>query len=265
MKTGMLAIIVMALMVVSGPAEAKKMPKVDICHVTGNGKILLLNVSANALGGHFGHGDWLPGEYFEDMDGDGFGDAAFVIEACEAPDGYVPDDTDCDDDDPNTYPGAEEICDDGIDNDCDGEIDEDCAPPVPEGCVYGEFEEGQYWVCQGQKNLSEAMMACDAMDASLAYIDTEAENAFIVDLAIGAFGCSSFEDTSYWIANLKSEVGYSWPSGAAVFAPGEPNGDGNNVHIMRYCSAPYGWNDAGPHWTWGWVCEAGGFVIVPGL
>jgi len=31
--------------------------------------------------------------------------------------------TDCDDSDPNTYPGAFELCDDGVDNDCDGNVD----------------------------------------------------------------------------------------------------------------------------------------------
>ena len=265
MRKGMFVLVVMVLALAAGPAEAKKAPKVDICHVTGNGKILMLNVSANALGGHLGHGDFLPQEFFEDADGDGFGDAGFVIEACEIPDGYVDDATDCDDDDPDTYPGAEELCDDGIDNDCDGEIDEDCAPP--EGCVYGAFENKEYYVCQGAKNFGEAQVACDELGASLAYIDSEAENAFVVDLALGAFGCGSFYDTSYWIANTKHETpsGSSWPSGNAIYAPGEPNGDGNNIHIMRYCSAPYGWNDVPTSYKWGWVCEMGGFVIVPGL
>ena len=41
--------------------------------------------------------------------------------ACETPEGYVEDDTDCDDDDASIYPGADEIWDDGIDQDCDGE------------------------------------------------------------------------------------------------------------------------------------------------
>ncbi len=62
--------------------------------------------------------------WFADFDGDGFGQAADAIESCDAPDDYVDDATDCDDDDPDTYPGADEYCD-AIDNDCDGEIDEE--------------------------------------------------------------------------------------------------------------------------------------------
>ncbi len=44
-------------------------------------------------------------------------------------DGWFANDGDCDDDDPDVNPGADEICDDGIDNDCDGLTDgedEDC-------------------------------------------------------------------------------------------------------------------------------------------
>lgn len=62
--------------------------------------------------------------YYLDNDGDGFGDSGDTIEACQAPEGFVPNGNDCNDDDVTTYPSAAERCDE-IDNDCDGEIDED--------------------------------------------------------------------------------------------------------------------------------------------
>jgi len=39
-------------------------------------------------------------------------------------DGYSTDEGDCDDTNPDVYPGADEVCD-GEDNDCDGQTDED--------------------------------------------------------------------------------------------------------------------------------------------
>jgi hypothetical protein len=40
----------------------KKLPKVDICHITGNGKYVMINVSENAQPAHLAHGDSLPGQ-----------------------------------------------------------------------------------------------------------------------------------------------------------------------------------------------------------
>ena len=60
--------------------------------------------------------------WYEDVDGDGFGDDGSSAEACAAPPGFVFHSGDCDDTDPATQPGAIERCD-GADNDCDGEID----------------------------------------------------------------------------------------------------------------------------------------------
>ncbi len=62
-------------------------------------------------------------DYFEDADGDGFGDPALGQTTCDgAPSGFVLDGSDCDDGDVDVYPGAVEICD-GIDQDCDGVAD----------------------------------------------------------------------------------------------------------------------------------------------
>ena len=68
--------------------------------------------------------DGLPQQtFYADSDTDGFGDASSPISACAAPQGYVSDNTDCNDADDTIYPTAVEICD-YQDNDCDLLIDE---------------------------------------------------------------------------------------------------------------------------------------------
>lgn len=58
--------------------------------------------------------------WYEDSDGDGYGDSQTTTEAESQPVGYVSDNTDCDDTNQTTYPGADEICEDAVDQDCDG-------------------------------------------------------------------------------------------------------------------------------------------------
>src|SRR5688500_14973840 len=61
---------------------------------------------------------------FADADGDGFGDPTARLAACGPTEGFVADDTDCDDASPVAHPGAAERCDDR-DNDCDDQVDEE--------------------------------------------------------------------------------------------------------------------------------------------
>ena len=64
--------------------------------------------------------DDIPG-YWPDEDGDGFGTTGEPVSVCAPmPEGYAPNEADCDDGDPTVNPDAPELCLDGVDNDCDG-------------------------------------------------------------------------------------------------------------------------------------------------
>ncbi len=60
--------------------------------------------------------------WYLDADDDGYGDASSTTTACDLPSGYTDTDTDCDDSDAATHPGATEACD-SVDRDCDGTVD----------------------------------------------------------------------------------------------------------------------------------------------
>jgi uncharacterized protein YkwD len=65
--------------------------------------------------------------YFRDVDGDGFGVSSLPITSLEPVSGYVESPGDCDDNNAEIFPGAEEQFD-SIDNDCDRLIDEGFTP-----------------------------------------------------------------------------------------------------------------------------------------
>ena len=66
--------------------------------------------------------------WYEDGDGDGFGDPALSVDACARPVGrYSLLGTDCDDDDAARSPGQAELCN-GLDDDCNGLADFALAP-----------------------------------------------------------------------------------------------------------------------------------------
>ena len=65
--------------------------------------------------------------WFLDADGDGYGDAAVFEEDCYQPANFTDNADDCNDADPNAFPGAPETFD-SADNDCDGLYDEGALP-----------------------------------------------------------------------------------------------------------------------------------------
>jgi hypothetical protein len=107
--------------------------------------------------------------FYQDADGDGYGNPAMTVQACAAPWGYVSNGNDLDDNNNDTFPGAPELCD-GLDNDGNGLVDDGvtgvglacntgspgiCAAGVT-GCFNGAV------ICQ--QTTRAAAEACDGLD-----------------------------------------------------------------------------------------------------
>ena len=85
-----------------------------------------------------------PGTWHPDSDGDGFGDYASTVQACEQPADAVDDATDCDDGEAEVHPGADEYCNER-DDDCDGLVDEDAVDAI----TWTTDEDGDGWGVEG--------------------------------------------------------------------------------------------------------------------
>ena len=67
-----------------------------------------------------------PPPWYLDVDRDGWGTEVTSLVTCDPPSGYAAQAGDCDDEDPDFHPEAEDLCEDGIDHDCNG-FDPFCA------------------------------------------------------------------------------------------------------------------------------------------
>ncbi len=91
-------------------------------------------------------------DWYDDGDGDGYGDGTTLQRNCLAGSGHVTDNTDCDDGDAAINPAASERCD-SVDNDCDGAIDEDDAIDVLSWYADGDGD--------GYGDASSSAMSCE--------------------------------------------------------------------------------------------------------
>jgi hypothetical protein len=144
------ALLAPLLFVSLSDADAKA-AKVDVCHMTGSGSWVVINISEKAVDAHLRHGDVLAGAWYPDSDGDGWGDEGSA--PLECPDaGYVDNADDCGDGGAASGPGLEEILD-GFDNDCDGDVDEGLGCPCFDAeylddMSYGLSTEAHSWIVQ---------------------------------------------------------------------------------------------------------------------
>jgi len=83
--------------------------------------------------------------WYEDADADGFGNANVQLSACTQPEGYVADNSDCDDTDVGVCPTCIEILDNAIDDNCNGKTDE-CPPQTECDCDDGLDNDGDGFI-----------------------------------------------------------------------------------------------------------------------
>ncbi len=72
--------------------------------------------------------------YYQDADGDGFGDDSNTVVACTLPENHAAVGGDCNDNNPSVHPNGTETCD-AVDNDCNGWTD-DADPGLQGGTTY---------------------------------------------------------------------------------------------------------------------------------
>ena len=147
---------------------------------------------------------------------------------------------DCNDDNPDIFPGAVELCNLTDDN-CDGQLDED---PLCPGCVnVPATAGGTYAFCFKQRNFAEAEADCVLQGGHLASIHDQAAQDEIV---MGAYSLLGGE---WWIGlqDLVTEGSFEWTDSTPLdfegWSPGEPNnvGEEDCAHLASWAGGL--WND----------------------
>lgn len=99
--------------------------------------------------------------WYEDSDGDGYGNPESKKRAETQPDGYVENDEDCDDNNIEVHPDATEVCGDDTDNNCDGLTDcEDGSCSSDTACV----DSPETDCSDGADNDGDGAFDCDDLD-----------------------------------------------------------------------------------------------------
>ncbi|QLH46373.1 MAG: putative metal-binding motif-containing protein [Bacteroidota bacterium] len=158
--------------------------------------------------------------YFQDSDGDGYGNPNDSLQSCTQPSGYVFSNTDCNDANSQVHPGASETCN-GVDDDCDGLIDENV-----QTVWYADADGDTYG------NLNDTLMSCSQPSGYVALSgDCNDANTQVHPAATEV--CNGIDDD----CDGQTDEGLL----NTYYADSDGDGYGNAASSVQACSAPSGY------------------------
>jgi hypothetical protein len=172
----------------------------------------------------FGNARW-----FRDADGDEYGDPDVWEGSCSSLDGYVQDDTDCDDAVASTHPDADESCD-GIDEDCDGTVDDS---PVGAPAWYNDSDR------DGYGNSGSVEYACSAPARHVSNAD-DCDDGDRTRSPAATEACDLEDD------DCDGEIDEAGATGSSTWYP-DLDGDtfGDDAAAIAACTQPVGTIETG--------------------
>ncbi|MFM2161993.1 MAG: hypothetical protein RLZZ383_1505 [Pseudomonadota bacterium] len=179
------------------------------------------------------------GAWYADDDRDGYGDPTVPASlGCQAPSGFVGNNTDCAPADASAFPGALETCD-GVDEDCDGSVDDNAlGAPLwfydEDGDGFGVSGVTDVYACEAPLGFVADRRDCDGEDAA---VFPGAEER-----------CNGLDD------NCDTTIDEATAVDATTWFPDQDrDGFGFGGFSLEACTAPVGWvalgtdcNDATP-------------------
>lgn len=164
--------------------------------------------------------------YYFDLDGDGYGLSTVSVDACDPPNGYVADKTDCDDNKASVNPGAEEICD-GLDNDCNNFIDDN----VPNPDTWYQDSDGD-----GFGDPATVVSQCNAPAGYVGVAD-DCDDANPSVSPGASEVCNNIDD------DCDGDIDGNAIDGDLWFEDNDDDNFGNPTSTVRACSAPAGYTE----------------------
>ncbi len=206
--------------------------------------------------------------FYADRDGDGYGSASDTESACDLPNGFVVDSSDCDDASDEIHPGATEAdCTDSTDYNCDGSVGyadadgdgwpacQDCddallgvSPDADETCdgidndcdgasdETGSIGESNWYPDSDGDGYGDPLQPMRACDQPTGYVSDNLDcNDSSADAHPGGVeSCDNLDN------DCDGEVDDNAPDASTWYGDGDSDGYGNPAVSVQACSAPAG-------------------------